>query len=636
MTHVFQELRGRSPKRFVVVAVGVALMAMVYLSQTTAASQKRELANTSPEPSVPGPRSLVNDQRTKDNGQLTEDQTAFTYQGQLKDGNGPVNGTYDFQFVLYSAQSGEEKEKLSANELRDVVLTNGMFSLRLDFGGAAVEAKESWLEIGVRQSGGAAPYTVLFPRQKLTPTPYAIFAQHGQWSLIGVPVGFASSKEGASQLRGEVSDPGMTGAKKVGEETAKGSDSVKHPMTDAESKTAAAPAGVEWTRDGQGNLFPTNLGDRVGIGTNTPASKLDINGQDGMRIFGYQPFLTLTDTNQGNHPVRIQTANGVIGFQTEGDIANRLPASVEIENPSDARTSKLLVRAQNGLETVGYQPFLTLTDSNAGFARRRIQSANGVLGFQTEGDIRNGLPASVEILNPPDARTAKLLVRAQNGLETVGFQPFLTLSDSNAGFAHIRIQDVGGNIGFQTHSNTTGAGGSAMFIKDGTNNIGIGTTNPQAKLDVVGMTRTGVLQITGGSDLAEPFEIAAAESILPGMLVAIDPKQPGRLRIVDKAYDRTVAGIISGANGINAGLTMKQEGTPVDGAYPVALTGRVYCWADASLGSIGPGDFLTTSNTPGHAMRATNLKKAQGAIIGKAMTKLERGKGLVLVLVMPQ
>jgi hypothetical protein len=69
------------------------------------------------------------------------------------------------------------------------------------------------------------------------------------------------------------------------------------------------------------------------------------------------------------------------------------------------------------------------------------------------------------------------------------------------------------------------------------------------------------------------------------------------------------------------------------GPYPVALTGRVYCWADASYGPIEPGDLLTTSDTPGHAMKVKNHKKAQGAIIGKAMTSLKTGKGLVLVLV---
>ena len=59
----------------------------------------------------------------------------------------------------------------------------------------------------------------------------------------------------------------------------------------------------------------------------------------------------------------------------------------------------------------------------------------------------------------------------------------------------------------------------------------------------------------------------------------------------------------------------------------------MYCWVDTSNGPIKPGDLLTTSDTPGHAMKVTDYAKAQGAIIGKAMSSLEKGRGLVLVLV---
>ena len=148
-----------------------------------------------------------------------------------------------------------------------------------------------------------------------------------------------------------------------------------------------------------------------------------------------------------------------------------------------------------------------------------------------------------------------------------------------------------------------------------------------------GTLQTNVLQILGGSDVAEPFEISEADAIRPGFAVIIDPDRPGHLRVADKAYDRRVAGVVSGANGMNPGLTMRQQGTVADGAHPVALTGRVYCWADASYGPIEPGDLLTTSNTPGHAMKATDDARAQGAILGKAMSGLKQGRGLVLVLV---
>jgi hypothetical protein len=65
----------------------------------------------------------------------------------------------------------------------------------------------------------------------------------------------------------------------------------------------------------------------------------------------------------------------------------------------------------------------------------------------------------------------------------------------------------------------------------------------------------------------------------------------------------------------------------------VALSGRVYCLVDADSGAIAPGDLITTSSTPGHGMKVSDHVRAQGAIIGKAMTPLESGRGLVLVLV---
>ncbi len=78
---------------------------------------------------------------------------------------------------------------------------------------------------------------------------------------------------------------------------------------------------------------------------------------------------------------------------------------------------------------------------------------------------------------------------------------------------------------------------------------------------------------------------------------------------------------------------MGQPGTLADGAHAVALTGRVYVWADASSGPIAAGDLLTTSSVPGHAMKVTDFGRAPGAILGKAMTGLSKGRGLVLVLV---
>jgi len=149
-----------------------------------------------------------------------------------------------------------------------------------------------------------------------------------------------------------------------------------------------------------------------------------------------------------------------------------------------------------------------------------------------------------------------------------------------------------------------------------------------------GRVTTQELQITGGSDLSEQFDIRGQGiEIKPGMVVSIDPDQPGHLQLSNSAYDNRVAGIISGAGGIKSGMMMGQRGTEADGQHPVALSGRVYCWADASNGRIRPGDLLTTSDLPGHAMKVADHTRSNGAILGKAMTALQDKTGLVLVLV---
>jgi len=146
-----------------------------------------------------------------------------------------------------------------------------------------------------------------------------------------------------------------------------------------------------------------------------------------------------------------------------------------------------------------------------------------------------------------------------------------------------------------------------------------------------GTTTVCVLTITGGCDLAEPFAMSTRQ-VPKGSVVVIDEQHPGHLKQSASAYDKKVAGVVSGANGINTGLTLSQQGITENGQN-VALSGRVYAMADTSNGPIQPGDLLTTSDRPGHCMKVTEPGKAQGAIIGKAMTGLTDGPGLVLVLV---
>lgn len=145
-----------------------------------------------------------------------------------------------------------------------------------------------------------------------------------------------------------------------------------------------------------------------------------------------------------------------------------------------------------------------------------------------------------------------------------------------------------------------------------------------------GTARVRVLEITG-ADLAERFP--TRDNVEPGTVMEIDPDHPGKLRISRGAYNRRVAGVVSGAGDLPAGAILGNlPGS--DGAPAIALSGRVWVRCDAAEHAIEIGDLLTTSGTPGHAMAAIDAARSHGAVIGKAMSRLSRGeRGLVLVLV---
>ena len=149
-------------------------------------------------------------------------------------------------------------------------------------------------------------------------------------------------------------------------------------------------------------------------------------------------------------------------------------------------------------------------------------------------------------------------------------------------------------------------------------------------IDDAGLVSVKTIRIMGGSDISEPFKTSAPVPV--GAVVSIDPGNAGALKLSDRPYDRRVAGIVSGAGGVKPGLTLEQLDAK-GGTQQIALSGRVYALANTSSGAIRAGDLLTTSGIPGQAMRATKIRRAQGAIIGKAMTPLKSGFGMVLVLV---
>ena len=436
--------------------------------------------------------------------------TAFTYQARLTDEDVPADGDYDFEFKLYhDPDTGTQVG--STRTLDDVPVTDGLFTVELDFGDV-FDGTALWLEVGVRRGDETGAYTTLSPRHELTGAPYAFSLRPG------AVISDTTSYVGLNHWH------------------------------------LAIKAGVYAKSEGYFSSGVYGESDR-GFGV--------CGGSDSFYgVYGY------SDSSSGVYG-ESDSSHGVYG---ESDSSHGVRG---------------WARADSG-ETYGVYGKSDSPDGAGVYAQGAEEhSPDLILGGRTSANDNGTLSTD------PNYSSSDLFIRSNDEVN-------IHLDDNNDEDANFRIFNGDNSQVFRVYES--------------------------------GTTQVMVLQITGGSDLAEPFEIAGRENVEPGMVVAIDPEHPGQLRIADEAYDRTVAGCVSGANGIKPGLTMQQEST-AEGSFPVALSGRVYCWADASYGPIQPGDLLTTSDTPGHAMKVTDYERAQGAILGKAMTSLTEGQGLILVLV---
>lgn len=143
-------------------------------------------------------------------------------------------------------------------------------------------------------------------------------------------------------------------------------------------------------------------------------------------------------------------------------------------------------------------------------------------------------------------------------------------------------------------------------------------------------TATALVDVVVGSDCAEDFDVSSAVEVEAGTVMVLGERailQPSAV-----AYDRKVVGVISGAGDYKPGLILGRR-EELLGRLPLALVGKVYCKADATEIAIEIGDPLTTSATPGHAMKASDPLQAFGAVIGKALAPLHKGRGLIPILV---
>jgi trimeric autotransporter adhesin len=204
--------------------------------------------------------------------------TAFTYEGQLMDTGAPANGLYDLRFILYNASiGGDEVGPILTNTATSV--SNGLFTVTLNFGSGIFTGSNYWLDLAARTNGGG-PFIELSPRQELTPTPYTIFAEGAN----------------AAGLSGTIPITSLTGAY-----------SNEFTLTNAGNSFAGNGAGLTdvnavtlgglttmafWRTNGNAGANPTN-GAFLGTTDNNP---LEIH-VDGMRVLRLEP--AINDIGQG-------------------------------------------------------------------------------------------------------------------------------------------------------------------------------------------------------------------------------------------------------------------------------------------------------------------------------------------------
>jgi len=215
----------------------------------------------------------------------------------------------------------------------------------------------------------------------------------------------------------------------------------------------------------------------------------------------------------------------------------------------------------------------------------------------------------------------------------------------------ISNRNGGGTGGFSFYDYTNSGTLNFLVTMQGSGNVGVGTTAPGAKLEVNGNVKltTGsgasmtfpdnTVQSTAwngttfGGDYAESVDVSAPrEDFGPGDVLIVDPDNPGKFLKSSSPYSTLVAGIYSTKPGL-VGRRQSADPKANSTAIPMAMVGIVPTKVTAENGPIKTGDILVASSVPGHAMKGTDRSLFSGAIVGKALGKLETGTGVIEVLI---
>ena len=523
--------------------------------------------------------------------------TAFTYQGQLDKNGSPANTSCTYQFSLWDAQSAGAQIG-TTQTVTGVTIVDGLFTVNLDFGAGMFNGQARWLQIAVQCTGDGG-FTTLSPRQVLNPAPYALFALGGNTGF-NLPYQQAASSPGQTLF--DLTNTAATG--------------LFHAISGKTSSTTQNACGVYGegtaatglTSGVQGWAVNSPLGTGVvGIGAaNGAYFRGDGQGADGIETYSATGY-GINASSTSSDGVKGYGVHGVWGDGASSGVYGTCQAGDGVRGESS------FGRGVTGGHTAttgaysGVFGFTSSTNPNSSGVEGTSDVGQGVLGRTLGGKGVYGVASTGQ-----GVYGTSISGQGVNGYSSQG--------DGVWGYSDAAFK--AGVVGLT--NNVSGWGGYFRNLAGGT------------ALVADGKAVVKVLEIQGGADLVESFEAGGGAGggakCDAGTVVVIDEERAGRLTASRASYDHKVAGVVSGAGGIDPGIRLGQAGI-LAGDTPVAMAGRVYVKCTTENGPIHPGDRLTTSSTSGHAMRATDPELSDGAVIGKAMSSLDAGTGLVLVLV---
>ncbi len=248
--------------------------------------------------------------------------TAFTYQGRLSDANSPADDLYDFEFEVYDALDGGSQQGSTVSK-DDIDIIDSYFTVELDFGGAVFTGDARWLQVAVRPGASSDPcdFVTLSPRQEVTPTPYAIYAENAgsdnDWAVSGddmysIPSGNVGIGTTTPAHKLEVKAP-TNQALRLSTESTNSNVDIQAAPTGSGSMRLNVFGGANAITFNVNNTEKVRMNSNgdIGIGTASPGARLEVNGQ--VKITGGSP---------GADKVLTSDASGLATWQTPSATAD--------------------------------------------------------------------------------------------------------------------------------------------------------------------------------------------------------------------------------------------------------------------------------------------------------------------------